>query len=96
MDGPVALGDEHLDPPPRLYERLRQLAGYTWDETKDPFHSSYDNWQVLERCKDKMQMLTKGQASLWLERRHPQVTNQAYTFETGLGEQLELEFSGSP
>ncbi|KAL5318468.1 hypothetical protein ACEPPN_013529 [Leptodophora sp. 'Broadleaf-Isolate-01'] len=47
MDGTAALGDEQLDPPPRLYERLRQLAGYSWDESKDPFHSSYDNWQVF-------------------------------------------------
>jgi hypothetical protein len=48
MDGgTVALGDEMLDPPQRLYERLRQIAGYTWDESKEPFHSSYDNWYVL-------------------------------------------------
>lgn len=31
-------------PPPRLYERLRQIAGYTWDESKSPFHSTYDFW----------------------------------------------------
>ncbi|KAL2069832.1 hypothetical protein VTL71DRAFT_14511 [Oculimacula yallundae] len=48
MDGgTIVLGDEHLDPPLRLYERLRQVAGYTWDESRDPFHSSYDNWQVF-------------------------------------------------
>ncbi|CZR57959.1 related to histidine kinase tcsA protein [Phialocephala subalpina] len=52
MDGPVALGDGtaeqgQLDPPLRLFERLRQLTGYTWDEEKEPFHSSYDNWQVF-------------------------------------------------
>ncbi|CZT04230.1 related to histidine kinase tcsA protein [Rhynchosporium graminicola] len=47
MDGTVALGDEHLDPPLRLYERLRQVSGYTWDESREPFHSSYDNWQVF-------------------------------------------------
>ncbi|KAJ5035453.1 uncharacterized protein L3040_007921 [Drepanopeziza brunnea f. sp. 'multigermtubi'] len=46
MDSSVALGDEQLDPPLRLFERLRQIAGYTWDESRDPFHSSYDNWQV--------------------------------------------------
>lgn len=44
MDGTVALDESHLDPPPRLFERLRQIAGYTWDETKEPLHSSYDNW----------------------------------------------------
>jgi len=48
MDGgTVALGDEMLDPPPRLYERLRHIAGYTFDESEPPFHSSYDNWQAL-------------------------------------------------
>lgn len=36
--------DDILDPPPRLYERLRQIAGYTWDESKLPFHSTYDFW----------------------------------------------------
>jgi hypothetical protein len=46
MDGPAALEEEHLSPPPRLFERLRQIAGYTWDETKKPVHSSYDNWFV--------------------------------------------------
>ncbi|KAI0154343.1 putative histidine kinase HHK1p [Xylariaceae sp. FL1272] len=44
MDNPVAMLDEH-DPPPRIFERLRQIAGYSWDESKRPFHSSYDNWQ---------------------------------------------------
>jgi hypothetical protein len=44
MDGPVAVEEEQLSPPPRLFERLRQIAGYTWDETKKPVHSSYDNW----------------------------------------------------
>jgi hypothetical protein len=41
MDGTV--GDENLDPPSRLFERLRQIAGYSWDEGR-AFHSSYDNW----------------------------------------------------
>ncbi len=44
MDGSVAPGDEQLDPPPRLFERLRQIKGYIWDEETEPFHSSYDNW----------------------------------------------------
>ncbi|KAH6673070.1 HHK1, histidine kinase-group X protein [Halenospora varia] len=43
MDGTVASDD----PPPRLFERLRQIPGYEWNETKQPFHSSYDNWQVF-------------------------------------------------
>ncbi|RFU34604.1 hypothetical protein B7463_g1753, partial [Scytalidium lignicola] len=47
MDGFPAAGDERLGPPPRLFERLRQIAGYTWDESKEPFRSTYDNWHVL-------------------------------------------------
>ncbi|KUJ15514.1 HHK1, histidine kinase-group X protein [Mollisia scopiformis] len=48
MDGTVASGEgNELDPPLRLYERLRQITGYIWDEEKEPFHSSYDNWQVF-------------------------------------------------
>ena len=42
MEATVA--DEMADPPHRIYSRLRNIAGYTWDESKDPFHSSYDNW----------------------------------------------------
>ncbi|KAH0598992.1 hypothetical protein MHUMG1_03106 [Metarhizium humberi] len=51
MDGAVLVPDDVLDsrppPPPRLFERLRQIAGYTWDETKEPIHSSYDFWLVF-------------------------------------------------
>jgi hypothetical protein len=45
----VAVGDENaeLDPPVRLYQRLYQIPGYSWDETKEPFHSSYDNWYAV-------------------------------------------------
>ena len=43
MDVPVQT-DDLLDSPARIYERLRSIAGYTWDESKPPFHSSYDNW----------------------------------------------------
>ncbi|KAI1320750.1 putative histidine kinase HHK1p [Xylariaceae sp. FL0255] len=43
MEGSLAVVDEH-DPPARIFERLRQLAGYSWDETQKPFHSTYDNW----------------------------------------------------
>ncbi|KAJ2992068.1 hypothetical protein NUW58_g2301 [Xylaria curta] len=50
MRGPSA-----LPPPPpnfsrrkeRILERLRQLAGYSWDESSRPFHSSYDNWHFF-------------------------------------------------
>lgn len=36
--------DEQLDPPANLFARLRQIAGYTWDDSKPLLHSSYDNW----------------------------------------------------
>lgn len=38
--------DSTLDPPPRIFERLSQIAGYTWDESASLTHSSYDNWYV--------------------------------------------------
>ncbi|KAI0013328.1 putative histidine kinase HHK1p [Xylariaceae sp. FL0662B] len=46
-DGPVVASDDLLDPPARIFERLRQLAGYTWDESRRPFHSTYDNWHIF-------------------------------------------------
>ncbi|KAH0558987.1 hypothetical protein GP486_004400, partial [Trichoglossum hirsutum] len=39
--------EEHLGPPTRLLERLAQVPGFTWDETRSPFQSSYDNWYVF-------------------------------------------------
>ncbi|KAK5629485.1 hypothetical protein RRF57_005200 [Xylaria bambusicola] len=47
MDGSAAPLDEQLDPPARIFERLRQLAGYSWDETIKPVHSTYDNWHFF-------------------------------------------------
>lgn len=45
MDGSVAIAaDDLVDPPARLYERLRQISGYTWDEARSPVHTSYDVW----------------------------------------------------
>lgn len=38
--------DSTLDPPPRIFERLSQIAGYTWDESAALTHSSYGNWYV--------------------------------------------------
>lgn len=38
--------DSALDPPVRIFERLSQIAGYTWDESAALTHSSYDNWLV--------------------------------------------------
>ncbi|KAI1781077.1 putative histidine kinase HHK1p [Hypoxylon cercidicola] len=46
MEGPVVMLDDQLDPPARIFERLRQLGGFTWDESRRPFHSSYDNWHI--------------------------------------------------
>lgn len=47
MDGAAALPDEQLDPPARIFERLRQLTGYSWDESERAVHSSYDNWHFF-------------------------------------------------
>ncbi|KAF6806671.1 hsp90-like protein [Colletotrichum musicola] len=46
MDGTAIVSDDHFDPPSRLFERLRQIAGFTWDESRLPFHTSYDIWHV--------------------------------------------------
>ncbi|KAF3070526.1 Two-component system protein A [Daldinia childiae] len=46
MDGSLVMPEDQLDPPARIFERLRQLGGFTWDESRRPFHSSYDNWHV--------------------------------------------------
>lgn len=34
-------------PPARLFERLAQLPGYTWDQSAEPFHSTYNHWHVF-------------------------------------------------
>lgn len=44
MDGTAFLSDDLLDPPLRLFERLRQIAGYTWDESQPLLHTSSDAW----------------------------------------------------
>ncbi|KAL2116563.1 hypothetical protein VTJ04DRAFT_8731 [Mycothermus thermophilus] len=41
------LNEQSLDFPPRILSRLQQMAGYTWDETRPPFHTTYDNWHVF-------------------------------------------------
>lgn len=40
------MGEDLPLPPARLFERLAQIPGYTWDQSFEPFHSSYDNWHV--------------------------------------------------
>ncbi|KAJ9141871.1 Two-component system protein A 1 [Pleurostoma richardsiae] len=47
MEGSAIVTDNPLDPPSGLFTRLRQIVGYTWDESKTPFHSTYDNWHVF-------------------------------------------------
>ncbi|KAK3943473.1 hsp90-like protein [Diplogelasinospora grovesii] len=47
MDSAAILPEDHLDPPARIFERLRQLAGYAWDDSKPPFHSTYDIWHYF-------------------------------------------------
>ncbi|KAI1347233.1 putative histidine kinase HHK1p [Xylaria sp. FL0043] len=47
MDGSAAPPDEQLDPPARIFERLKQLAGYSWNESMRPVHSTYDNWHFF-------------------------------------------------
>ena len=44
VQGAAIIESNQLKPPSCLLERLRQLDGYTWDESKQPFHSSYDIW----------------------------------------------------
>ncbi|RYP90736.1 hypothetical protein DL770_003131 [Monosporascus sp. CRB-9-2] len=46
LDGFAVAADDRLDPPARILDRLRQIAGYTWDESQRPFHSTYDNWHI--------------------------------------------------
>ena len=36
--------DQQLDPPEGILDRLRKINGYTWDESRAPFHSTYGNW----------------------------------------------------
>ncbi|CAK7267416.1 Chk1 protein kinase [Sporothrix epigloea] len=46
-DNAAPFVNDALDPPAHIFERLRQIAGYTWDETLPPLHTSYDNWHVF-------------------------------------------------
>jgi hypothetical protein len=34
----------------RLFERLSQLPGYTWDQAVEPFHSTYNHWHISGLC----------------------------------------------
>ncbi|KAJ5887929.1 hypothetical protein N7495_007970 [Penicillium taxi] len=46
MEESILLGDDLPLPPARLYERLGQLPGYTWDQSTEPFHSTYNHWHI--------------------------------------------------
>ena len=46
MEDPSILDDLPL-PPARLFKRLSQLPGYTWDQSIEPFHSTYNHWHVF-------------------------------------------------
>jgi signal transduction histidine kinase/predicted ATPase/CheY-like chemotaxis protein/serine/threonine protein kinase len=41
------LDDQPLETPARIFERLHQIAGYTWNESRPPFRSTYDNWHIF-------------------------------------------------
>lgn len=41
------LGEDLPLPPARLFERLSELPGYTWDQSSEPFHSTYSHWHVF-------------------------------------------------
>ncbi|KAK4162260.1 Two-component system protein A [Cladorrhinum sp. PSN259] len=41
------LDDQQLESPARIFERLNQVAGYSWDDSRPPFHSTYDNWHIF-------------------------------------------------
>ncbi|KAJ5760997.1 hypothetical protein N7520_008153 [Penicillium odoratum] len=40
------LSDDLPLPPARLFERLGNLPGYTWDQSIEPFHSTYNHWHI--------------------------------------------------
>ncbi|KAI9374281.1 hypothetical protein BJX61DRAFT_540920 [Aspergillus egyptiacus] len=47
MDDSHILGEDLPLPPARLFQRLAQLPGYTWDQSHEPFHSTYNHWHVF-------------------------------------------------
>lgn len=47
MEDSNILGEDLPLPPARLFERLAQLPGYTWDQSIEPFHSTYNHWHVF-------------------------------------------------
>lgn len=63
LEGIMVLGAEEQaqqHPPPRLFERLRSIPGYTWDDSQ-AFHSSYDNWYVCNFIMGKQRRCARWQ-----------------------------------
>lgn len=46
MEESTLFSDDLPLPPARLFERLGQLPGYTWDQAIEPFHSTYNHWHI--------------------------------------------------
>lgn len=46
MDDSHILSEDLPLPPVRLFQRLAQLPGYTWDQSTEPFHSTYKHWHA--------------------------------------------------
>ncbi|KAJ5174443.1 uncharacterized protein N7482_000320 [Penicillium canariense] len=46
MEESELIGDDLPLPPARLFERLSHLPGYTWDQSIEPFHSTYNHWHI--------------------------------------------------
>ncbi|CAG7992670.1 unnamed protein product [Penicillium olsonii] len=46
MEESNPFGEDLPLPPARLFERLGQLQGYTWDQAVEPFHSTYNHWHI--------------------------------------------------
>lgn len=50
MENSPFLAEDLPLPPARLFERLGQLPGYTWDQSVEPFHSTYNHWHITGFC----------------------------------------------
>ncbi|KAJ5793123.1 uncharacterized protein N7503_009101 [Penicillium pulvis] len=46
MEESHLISDDLPLPPARLFERLGHLPGYTWDQSVEPFHSTYNHWHI--------------------------------------------------
>lgn len=46
MEDNPFFGEDLPLPPTRLFERLGQLPGYNWEQSLEPFHSTYNHWHI--------------------------------------------------